>query len=190
MKGIVDHASKAYIFSLHAIHSSSIMTGFIRTWRRYKHSVTSYCSFSFKSWHFWFKFRRGVIPTWSRHWAYNSKGSRSRSNIYLILLPKWAKQLIEAAGDGAGDPYDKRRTRSQYQKESAALSHIDPLLYGRYFMMLGLDPQYFKEAFHYPRWQEAMDEEFDLLHDNQTWELVSLPLGRKMVQCKWIYKKK
>ena len=92
--------------------------------------------------------------------------------------PKWAKQLIEAVVDGVGDPYDKRRTRSQYQKESVVLSHIDPLLYGRYFMMLGLDPQYFKEAFHYPRWQEAMDEEFDLLHDNQTWELVPFPPGR------------
>ena len=35
-----------------------------------------------------------------------------------------------------------------------------------------------------------MDEEFDLLHDNQTWELVPLPPGRKLVQCKWIYKTK
>ena len=26
--------------------------------------------------------------------------------------PKWAKKLIEAAGDGVGDPYDERRTRS------------------------------------------------------------------------------
>ena len=55
-------------------------------------------------------------------------------------------------------------------------------------MMLGLDPQYFKEAFHDPRWQATMDEEFDSLHDNKTWELVSLPLGRKLVQYKWIYK--
>ena len=28
--------------------------------------------------------------------------------------PKWAKQLIEAAGDGVGDPNEKRRTRFQY----------------------------------------------------------------------------
>ena len=31
---------------------------------------------------------------------------------------------------------------------------------------------------------------YDSLHDNQTWELVPLPLGRKLVQCKWIYKTK
>ena len=57
--------------------------------------------------------------------------------------------------------------RSQYQKESVALSHIDPLLAERYFMMFGSDPQSFKEVFHDPIWQESMDEDFDLLHDNQ-----------------------
>ena len=80
--------------------------------------------------------------------------------------PKWDKYLIEAAGDGAGDPYEKRRTRSQYQKEIVALSHTDPLLVDRCFMMLGSDPQSFKEACHDPRWKEAMYEEFDLLHEN------------------------
>ena len=56
--------------------------------------------------------------------------------------------------------------------------------------MLGSDPQSFKEACHDPRWQVAMDEEFDFLHDNQTRELVPLPSGRKLLQCKWIYKTK
>ena len=65
------------------------------------------------------------------------------------------------------DPDDKRRMRSQYQKESVALSHRDPLLVERCFMMLGLDPQSFREDFHDPRWKESMDEEFDSLHDNQ-----------------------
>ena len=33
-----------------------------------------------------------------------------------------------------------------------------------------------------------MDEEFNSLWKNTTWELVSLPLGRKLVQCKWEYR--
>ena len=33
-----------------------------------------------------------------------------------------------------------------------------------------------------------MDEECESLQDNKTWELVPLPLGRKLVQCKWVYK--
>ena len=54
--------------------------------------------------------------------------------------PKWVQQLIEEAGDCAGDSNDKRRTRSQYQKENVALSHIYPILPERCFMMLGSDP--------------------------------------------------
>ena len=61
------------------------------------------------------------------------------------------KQLIEETGYGAGDLDYKRRMRSQYQKESVALSHIYPLLSERCFMMLGSYPQSFKEAFHDPR---------------------------------------
>ena len=35
-----------------------------------------------------------------------------------------------------------------------------------------------------------MKEEFSSLHKRNTWELVDLPLGRKLVQCKWVYKTK
>ena len=35
-----------------------------------------------------------------------------------------------------------------------------------------------------------MKEEFNSLQKKNTWELVDLPLGRKLVQCKWVYKTK
>ena len=41
--------------------------------------------------------------------------------------PRWAQKLLDAAGSGVGVPEDKRRTRSQYQNEHAALSLIDSL---------------------------------------------------------------
>ena len=34
-----------------------------------------------------------------------------------------------------------------------------------------------------------MDEEFNYLRKNATWELVSLPTERKLVQCKWVFQK-
>ena len=51
--------------------------------------------------------------------------------------PKWAQNLIEAAGNVAEDPDDRRRTRSKYKNENVALSHTYPLLPERCFMMMG-----------------------------------------------------
>ena len=95
---------------------------------------------------------------------------------------KWAHKLIKAVGDVVGNLDDRRRKRSHYQNDHVSLSHTDPLLPERRFMMMGLDPQTFKEACHDPIWQATMDEEFDSLQDNKTWELVPLPIGRKLVQ--------
>ena len=33
-----------------------------------------------------------------------------------------------------------------------------------------------------------MKEELDALSKNHTWDLVTLPLGKSMIGCKWIYK--
>ena len=41
--------------------------------------------------------------------------------------PKWAQKVIESEGNGARNPYDRRRTRSQYYNEHVSLSHIASL---------------------------------------------------------------
>jgi hypothetical protein len=35
-----------------------------------------------------------------------------------------------------------------------------------------------------------MQEEYKSLLENQTWDLVPLPSGRKLVRCRWVYKTK
>lgn len=55
------------------------------------------------------------------------------------------------------------------------------------------DPETYKQAMESPykdKWLKAMLSEINSLHENQTWDLVNLPKGRKALPCKWIYKLK
>ena len=36
-------------------------------------------------------------------------------------------------------------------------------------------------------WIGAMSEEIESLHKNETWDLVKLPNGRRVVGCKWVF---
>ncbi|MCO5562654.1 hypothetical protein L7F22_016282 [Adiantum nelumboides] len=53
-----------------------------------------------------------------------------------------------------------------------------------------VEPTCFEEAAKNVKWQEAMNEEMDALYGNETWELVSLPKGKKPIECRWVYKVK
>ena len=50
------------------------------------------------------------------------------------------------------------------------------------------EPHTYREASTDPLWQIAMKEELDALSKNYTWDLVTLPPGKSVVGCKWIYK--
>ena len=48
-------------------------------------------------------------------------------------------------------------------------------------------PKNTEEALKIPNWKQAMDDEMLALIQNQTWELVDLPGGKKPVGCRWVY---
>ncbi|XP_074328421.1 uncharacterized protein LOC141666331 [Apium graveolens] len=50
------------------------------------------------------------------------------------------------------------------------------------------EPRTYLEASKDPRWVDAMHKELDALHKNHTWNLVPLPVGKKAIGCKWVYK--
>jgi Reverse transcriptase (RNA-dependent DNA polymerase) len=52
------------------------------------------------------------------------------------------------------------------------------------------EPSIFEEAINQPVWCKAMKEELGALERNETWEIVQLPKGKKVVGCKWVYKLK
>eukprot|EP00253_Pinus_taeda_P019211 PITA_19211 len=57
-------------------------------------------------------------------------------------------------------------------------------------MMHGSEPQTYAEANGHPKWEATMDEEYNSLIENQTWDLVLLHSNRKLVRCKWVYRTK
>lgn len=50
------------------------------------------------------------------------------------------------------------------------------------------EPHSYREASTNPLWQKAMDEELQALDRTHTWDLVDLPSGKSVVDCKWVYK--
>jgi hypothetical protein len=52
------------------------------------------------------------------------------------------------------------------------------------------EPTGYAEAAGYQEWVEAMDREMESIEKNRTWELVKLPVGKKPIGLKWVYKLK
>jgi Reverse transcriptase (RNA-dependent DNA polymerase)/Integrase core domain/gag-polypeptide of LTR copia-type/GAG-pre-integrase domain len=50
------------------------------------------------------------------------------------------------------------------------------------------EPNNFEEARKHSKWVSAMNEELEALSRNKTWELVTLPVGKKTVGCRWVFK--
>ena len=47
-----------------------------------------------------------------------------------------------------------------------------------------------KEAQVDPNWMQAMHDEISSIEKNCTWDLVKLPIGKKAIGTKWVYKMK
>src|SRR6266542_1166182 len=69
-----------------------------------------------------------------------------------------------------------------------AYSHISPA-YKMFIASLQTVPipSDWRAAKQDPRWKAAMKEELLALQKKQTWELVSLPVGKRAVGCKWVF---
>ena len=53
-----------------------------------------------------------------------------------------------------------------------------------------VEPESIEEAFATENWSLAANAEYESLMENNTWELLDLPEGRKSIECKWIFKVK
>ena len=48
-------------------------------------------------------------------------------------------------------------------------------------------PSWVEEALQDPGWRAAMNEEITALEKNNTWELTTLPRGKKAIGCRWVF---
>jgi hypothetical protein len=87
-------------------------------------------------------------------------------------LLRWVRSTREVASDLVGDPTDQRRTHSKFQRASSLLAQVSETH----------DPETFAEASGHPDWDTTMNEEYHSLMANDTWDLVPLPKGRKLVR--------
>jgi hypothetical protein len=73
---------------------------------------------------------------------------------------------------------------------TCVISSSEPMIPMHCYMVQYSDPHTYNEAVGNPLWKASMQEEHDSLLENQTWDLVPLPLGRKLVRWKWVYRTK
>ena len=52
------------------------------------------------------------------------------------------------------------------------------------------EPSSFQEVVYEPTWVDAVVEEYDSIVRNSAWEIVPRPVGKSVVDSKWIYKVK
>jgi hypothetical protein len=50
------------------------------------------------------------------------------------------------------------------------------------------EPQLFEDTKGRLEWENAMETKHESLMKNQTWDLTTLPLEKKPIGCKWVYK--
>lgn len=101
----------------------------------------------------------------------------------------------DANMDGIGDNMLRRSTRNRRQPDRYGVNQTEN---DAHFALSAMefvedDPLSISEAKQrsdWKEWQKAINEEYDSLKKNNTWTECVLPVGRKAISCKWVFKLK
>ena len=111
----------------------------------------------------------------------------SRKSSRNIKQPIWMKDYV------ASQVETNEKQRNKFLPSS--FPFISTCKNPEYIEFLGnidqiVEPRMYEQAILNPQWIQAMDEELNALHQNQTWTITDLPKGKKAIGCKWIFKTK
>ncbi len=113
--------------------------------------------------------------------------------------PHLKKVAINVSGEEPPQPVEQPQIHEappQVQVRRSGRERRAPDWYGDWVMTASSEdsePKTMAEAFRASDgklWKEAAQKEYDSLLENETWDLVPLPKGRKTVDCKWVFKVK
>ena len=117
-------------------------------------------------------------------------------NVDPTICEENDTEFVESTSDDEFLDADTNDINTNYPKRISSRSNkgIPPTRYSANVLTINKDPSNFNEAISIkeekPYWIKAMQEEMDSILLNDTWTLVDLPPGRKVVGCKWVFKKK
>jgi len=111
----------------------------------------------------------------------NTEVTHPRRSGRTTRPPTWTKDYICATHHSPGTQYPISSYVSFHRLSQEHRCCISSLSEEQ-------QPSGYDEASIDPKWQQAMKAELQALIDNKTWDLVPLPLDRKPIGCKWVYK--
>ncbi|CAM8883274.1 unnamed protein product [Rhodiola kirilowii] len=106
-----------------------------------------------------------------------------RRSTRISKVPAWTKDYVCNTLTKVTSPHlienfiSYTKCSSQHQHFSMQISELK-------------EPASFNQAHTDPNWMAAMKKEITALEENNTWVLTSLPDGKTLVDCKWVYKLK
>ena len=91
--------------------------------------------------------------------------------------------------------HDEASTSSQPRRSQRFLHPLDRFVLGVDFVLVtdSGEPSCYREAMlvgDHAKWELVMKSELASIEKNGTWDLVPLPKDKKVLPCKWVYKRK
>ena len=91
----------------------------------------------------------------------------------------WVRELIQGV-ERYGDPEENHRERKRTRSRSGYVSLLCDFI--------DKEPSSYEEAVEQKEWKDSMIKEYQLIMNNDVWDVVPRPKGKSVVTSKWIYK--